>query len=321
MRPHRRVHPGYSHGLLVHHDDDELVEGTLTFVEQGLASGGKVVVRGTRNQVGLMRQVIGTRPQLEYGFNEELYTTPTRALFAYQRLMEEGAGSTTFSVTGPVPLGNGSAARGAWARYESAVNEALSCYPYRALCTYDTQTRPSSVIAAARATHPTISTDQKSRTNPEYVEPEAFLAEEMAQVPTAPSAPPSTATTVTQQDHLVAARHLLRTSARQSSAASQHTINEFLLAVTEVVLNGLVHGAPPVYLTLWADLDTLTCQVVDSGPGTLHPLTGYRYPDESSPKGLWMARQLVDDLIIGNPSGGGCSVLLTRARTLQRHHS
>ena len=67
-----------------------------------------------------------------------------------------------------------------------------------------------------------------------------------------------------------------------------------------------------MHIRLWTELDTLTCQVVDSGPGLLDPLTGYRRPDMSGSRGLWLARQFVDDLLIGNAPGGGCSVLLTK---------
>ena len=63
---------------------------------------------------------------------------------------------------------------------------------------------------------------------------------------------------------------------------------------------------------MWADLTTLTCQVADSGPRELDPLTGYHYPDGWGPMGLWVARQLVDDVFISNRSEGGCSVLLIK---------
>jgi anti-sigma regulatory factor (Ser/Thr protein kinase) len=307
-----RVHPEYGHGLLVHHDDDELVEGTRTFVEQGLASGGNVVVRGARDRVDTMREVLGAHPHLSYGFDEDAYLVPTRALFSYQRMLAESPNPTAFWVTGPVPLGNDSAEQAAWARYESAVDVALSCYPYRALCTYDTQNCPASVITAATATHSSISDGVTSHTNPEYVAPSAFLAHPLAQVPGPPSSPPSVATSVTQHDELAGARRLLRASARSSSAVSQHSFHEFLVAVNEVVVNGLVHGGQPVHIRLWTELDTLTCQVVDSGPGLLDPLTGYRPPDMSGSRGLWLARQFVDDLLIGHAPGGGCSVLLTK---------
>jgi anti-sigma regulatory factor (Ser/Thr protein kinase) len=310
--PQDRMHPDYSHGLLVHHDDDELVEGTRAVVKQGLASGGNVVVRGPRGRVDMMREVLGVHPRLTYGFDEEAYLAPTVALFAYQRLLAESPDATAFWVTGPVPLGRDSAAQAAWARYESAVDEALCPYPYRALCTYDTRTCPASVITSAKATHATVSDGGTTRTNPEYVDPAAFLAHPLAQVPGPPGAPPSVVTTVTQLDELAGARHLLRASARRASAVSQHSFNEFLVTVNEVVVNGIVHGAPPVHLRLWAELDTLTCQVVDSGTGLLDPLTGYRRPDTSGPRGLWLARQFVDDLLIGNAPRGGFSLLLTK---------
>src|SRR6478672_8530323 len=171
-----RVHPEYGHGLLVHHDDDELVEGTRRFVRQGLASGGNVVVRGPRDRVDTMREVLGVHPRLTYGFGEDAYLAPTRALFGYQKLLAESPDPTAFWVTGPVPLGDDSAEQAAWARYESAVDEALCSYPFRALCTYDTRKCPASVITAARATHCTISDGVTSRANPEYVDPSAFLA-------------------------------------------------------------------------------------------------------------------------------------------------
>ena len=129
-------------------------------------SGGQVLVHGTRDRVGLMRGVLGTHPRLEYGFDEDLYQAPTRTLFAYQRRLAEIGEGTEFWVTGTVPLGRDAAERAAWARYESAVNEALGAYPFRALCTYDARTLPASVIAAARATHPIVSTDLTSQHQP-----------------------------------------------------------------------------------------------------------------------------------------------------------
>jgi anti-sigma regulatory factor (Ser/Thr protein kinase) len=310
MTAPRSSHPGYSHGLLVHDTDDELVEETRAFVGQGLQSGGQVLVHGTRERVGLMRQVLGAHPRLEYGFDDELYREPTRTLFAYQRRLAERTDTTEFWVTGTVPLGHDDAAQAAWNRYESAVDEALALYPFRALCTYDTRTCPAAVIAAARTTHSTVAIDLASFASPEYVDPAAFLADPLAQVPTPPTTPPRIATTVTRLDQLLWARHLLAVEARSGSAVPSQTIEQILSAVHEVAANGLVHGRPPVRITLWADVEALTVLVVDSGPGNVDPMTGFRTPDEWGPMGLWAARQLVDDLFIRNSVSGGCSVLM-----------
>lgn len=307
-----KPHSGYRHDVLVHENDDDLVAGTRAFVERGLASGGQVLVHGTRSRVGLLREVLGDHPQLEYGLDEELYQEPTRTLFAYQRRLAEMPEPLDFWVTGTVPLGHDMAEQAAWARYESAVNEALSSYSFRALCTYDTRTNPDSVIQAALATHPSINTDLTSRPSTQYVDPVSFLADSMARVPRPPDERPSWATTVSGLEDLAQARCLLKTVARDSSALSLPAVDEFITAVSEVMANGVVHGGPPVYVSLWADVASLTCQILDSGAGTVHPLAGLRYPDEWGPMGLWAARQLVDDLFITLPSEGGCSILLTR---------
>lgn len=307
MIPLKSAHSAYSHGLLVHHTDEELVEGTCAFVEEGLASGAQVLVHSTRARVDLLRDVLGTQPGLEYGYDEELYLAPTKTLFAYQQRLAEIPEGSEFWVTGTVPMGRDAAERAAWARYESMVNEALSAFPFRALCTYDARKLPLSVIVAARATHLTIGT---SRPSPEYVEPASFLRHPLAKVPEPPTSPPSLAMTITRLDDLARARYLLKTTARSSSAVPQQSIQNLVIAVNEVAANGLVHGAPPVRIALWADVGALTCEIVDAGAGTLDPMSGYRYPDETSPMGLWAARQLVDDLFISTAADGGSRLLL-----------
>lgn len=271
-----------------------------------------MLVHGTSDRVDLLRGKLGTDARLEYGFDEELYLAPTSTLFAYQRKLARRSEGTEFWMTGPVPLGQDSVAQAAWARYESALDEALGPYPFRALCTYDARTRPASVIAAAMATHSTVSVDLTSRSSPEYVDPAAFLTSPLAQVPEPPTSPPSAATVIAHLDDLAEARYLVTTTARNDSALSRQKIEQFLIAVHEVAVNGLARGNAPVHLSLWAEVASLACIVEDSGPSDLDPLTGYRYPDDTSTTGLWLARQMVDDLFIGNSPSGGCSVLLTR---------
>lgn len=312
MVPSMHVHSRYSHGVLVHHSGEELVEGTRAFVERGLASGAQVLVHSTRERVALLRDALGSHPRLEFGFDEELYQAPMRTLFAYQQKLAEVPDGGEFWVTGTVPQGRNQSEQAAWARYESAVNEALSAFAFRALCTYDAESLPGDVVDAAIATHPSLSTDLMLGPSPGYVDPGAFLAHPLAHAPRPPASPPALVTTVAHLDQLGRLRYLLRTRARAASALPQQSIEELLIAVNEVAANGLVHGAPPVHVTLWADIATLTCQVVDSGRGALDPMSGFRYPGDSGPLGLWAARQLVDDVLIANPPGGGCSLLLTK---------
>ena len=311
MAPASCPHPDFRHELLVHDDDDQLVEGVGGFVAEGLESGGDVVVLSTEDRLGQMRERLGAHPRLEYGSVEQFYRSPMRTLFTFQRLLAERTEPRVLWATGIVPLGCDAEAQAAWDRYESAVNEALAGFPFRGLCAYDSRTRPASVIETARATHPTVRIDRTCQASPEYVAPAAFLAQPRAGVPSPPTSAPSAATTVVHCDQLRQARELLRGGALTDSALPPLRIEKFLVAAHEVAANGLVHGAPPVQLTLWADLGSLICLIEDTGPGGLDPMAGLRVPRDLSTLGLWVARQQVDDVFIGTSDAGGCRVLLT----------
>jgi anti-sigma regulatory factor (Ser/Thr protein kinase) len=231
-------------------------------------------------------------------------------LFAYQRRLAEDPTPADFWVTGTVPFGRDAGAHPAWARYESMVNEALGPYAFHALCTYDTRSLPESTIAAAKATHPCLSTGVHRAASPEYQHPADFLADPLAGVPAPPDLRPAMAMTLQRLDHLTHARDLVRRSALSSSAVARESIDDFVTAVNEVLVNALQHGVAPVRLVLWVEPARLTCQVIDDGPGIGNTLAGFRYPDSDGAKGLWVARQLCDDIFVSALPGRGCSVLL-----------
>lgn len=308
------THPGYRHGVLVHDTDKELDDAVRAFVARGLASGADVMVHAARARVDQVRTALEAHPRLTFGVDEELYEEPMRTLFAYQRTLAERAeapGARELWVTGTLPLGRNLAEQAAWHRYECAVDEALGRFPFVALCTYDTRTRPDWVIAAALATHGDIDARLGERPNPSYVEPAVFLATPLAAPPTAPATAPTVTAIVSDRDDLPVVRSLVEAVAQRHSAVSRRTIEQLLVAVSEVVSNGLVHGRPPVRAELWAEVGRLTCVVEDAGGGGLDPMTGYRHPGGARSLGLWAARQLVDDLVISDVAGGGCRVLLT----------
>lgn len=302
----------FSHDVLVHDgEDDALLAGTRAFVEQGLSSGGRVIVHSTPSRVALLRDALEPHPHLEFGLDEDLYQSPTSTLFAYQRALAESSEPVELWATGTVPLGSDPASHPAWARYESMVNEVLGPYAFHGLCTYDAQALPADTIAAARATHPSVSTPMHRADSPDYQDPAEFLANPLAGVPEAPGSPPLVTATVRRAQDLRFVRHVLQGHAVSSTAMSRGTIDAFVSAVNEVVINGLQHGGTPVQLTLWVETSKLTCQVTDAGPGIPDLLSGYAYPEPFGSKGLWVARQLCEELFISNQPGAGCTVLLS----------
>jgi len=306
------VHGCYSHDLLIHDDDRELVDGTLAFVRQGLSSGGQVLVHSSEERVAMLHAALGSHPRLEYGLDRDLYLTPMSTLFDYERAVARSQEADLW-VTGTVPFGPDHSVHPAWTRYESLVNEVLGRYPFHALCTYDTRALPAGTVAAARATHPCISNGVDRVDNPGYVTPADFLTDPRAAAPCPPTSPPYASVTIHDAHDLRLARHLVAEVADAASVVDRDRIEGFVTAVHEVLANGLNHGRPPVRLGVWVDTAKVTCLIVDSGPGIANPLTGYRYPEAARDRGrgLWIARQLCDELIIRNSDGGGCNVLMS----------
>ena len=199
--PRRPSHPDYRHGLLVYDTDDQLVEETCVFVAEGAGVGWPGP--GPRHPRASRPDAPGARhpPPAGVRVRRGALLEPTHTLFAYQRRLAESAEPSEFWVTGTVPLGHDAAAQAAWNRYESAVDEALAAYPFRALCTYDTRTGCASVIAAARATHSTVGTPDELCLR-RVRRPGGVPRRPLAQVPTQSTRPATVSTTVTRLDHL-----------------------------------------------------------------------------------------------------------------------
>jgi anti-sigma regulatory factor (Ser/Thr protein kinase) len=106
----------------------------------------------------------------------------------------------------------------------------------------------------------------------------------------------------------------LARTAESAGAVARDTIDGFVTAAHEVLVNALEHGGAPVQLVLWVDTARLACRITDQGPGITDTLAGFRPPAATGHAGLWVARQLCEDVILSNnPRGGGGSVLLATA--------
>ena len=70
-------------------------------------------------------------------------------------------------------------------------------------------------------------------------------------------------------------------------------LDDFLLAVSEVVANALTH-AKMDRVRIWQDADRMICEVRDRGVGMPDVLAGYRQPDPEtiSGRGMWLVHQL-----------------------------
>jgi anti-sigma regulatory factor (Ser/Thr protein kinase) len=301
----------FSHEVLFHRGHDELVEGITRYVEHGLAAGGRVMIHGSADHLRTMHRVLGPRPEVDYHLTEELFGSPLRRLFAIQRELASSREPVQWWAVGTVPPVPDRDARVRWAHFEALINAVLDRYCFHALCTYDTQALPAPAIAAAKATHPWITDAGHRRRSQDYLLPSQFLSTRLGGTLGRPPYAPLLQMTLEELDDLTHARDQVARNAIAASAVARETIFDFLTAVNEVTVNALQHGRSPVEIRLWVEPAKLTCQITDRGPGIPDILAGCRYPERPGSRGLWVARQLCDDVIITNPPEGGCKVLLT----------
>jgi anti-sigma regulatory factor (Ser/Thr protein kinase) len=111
---------------------------------------------------------------------------------------------------------------------------------------------------------------------------------------------------------LRAARSKIR-SALSTATLPLSAAEGFLVAVSEVATNALVHGRVPVRIRVWVSGAQVVCTVTDRGAGFDGRDPGLRHPDEDDlapgGRGLWIARQLCDALLAG-PTPEGFTVTL-----------
>ncbi|NJC74003.1 ATP-binding protein [Planosporangium thailandense] len=118
--------------------------------------------------------------------------------------------------------------------------------------------------------------------------------------PGASAPPPTLLSALFDADHITAVRHAVSGRAHRAGLAGRR-LDDFILAVNEVMTNVARHAGGSGVLTLWRQDRTLRCEVTDSGPGMppehLHeqPLPS---PFAVNGRGLWLARRLCDRVTI-----------------------
>ncbi|MEU7874145.1 ATP-binding protein [Dactylosporangium sp. NPDC049140] len=102
-------------------------------------------------------------------------------------------------------------------------------------------------------------------------------------------------------------RHAVSRGAAAAGLTGQR-LEDFVLAVNEIVTNAVRHAGGGGTLRLWLTGAALVCEVVDKGAGIPEErLSGdSALPPSSaiSGRGLWLARHLVDDVAVTTGEAG-----------------
>jgi anti-sigma regulatory factor (Ser/Thr protein kinase) len=97
------------------------------------------------------------------------------------------------------------------------------------------------------------------------------------------------------------------TSCAHASGLSGQRLDDFVLAVNELITNAVRHGGGRGWLRLWRQSGQLVCEVADHGRGISTQRLGDRArpaPDTAGGWGLWLARELSDSMDVETGAAG-----------------
>jgi serine/threonine-protein kinase RsbW len=109
-------------------------------------------------------------------------------------------------------------------------------------------------------------------------------------------------------DHsrVTALRHAVASRAA-AAGLSGDRLDDFVVAVNELLTNAVRHGGGAGRTTLWRDAGAVVCEVTDGGAGLPPGRTGRAARpavDEPGGRGLWLAGRLTDTLEIVSDGTG-----------------
>ncbi|GAA3757882.1 hypothetical protein GCM10022225_48930 [Plantactinospora mayteni] len=122
----------------------------------------------------------------------------------------------------------------------------------------------------------------------------------------APDGTPPLLAETFDSDRVTEIRHTVAACA-ETAGLRDARLDDFVLAVNELMTNAVRHGGGRGWLRLWRTGGVLYCLVSDTGAGIGADRLGDRrrpVPEIAGGWGLWLARQLSDDMLVhSGPTG------------------
>jgi serine/threonine-protein kinase RsbW len=129
--------------------------------------------------------------------------------------------------------------------------------------------------------------------------------------------PPALLSELFNRQLITAVRHGVARLAAEAGLSGQR-LDDFVLAVNEIVTNAVRHAGGSGLLMLWRQDGSLRCEVRDKGPGIPPDRVEGRdlpSPTAISGRGLWLARRLCDGMAIETgPHGTTVRLAITLPR-------
>jgi anti-sigma regulatory factor (Ser/Thr protein kinase) len=303
----------FHHEAVFYAGDEEFVERSRAFIEDGLEREDPVLVMVGLRKLELLRQALGARADdVHFADMEVVGRNPARIIPAWSRFVADhaGSGGGMRGIGEPIWADRSPDELSECQLHESLINLAFAAADdFRLICPYDTSALPADVIAEARRSHPVVSQAGAEDVSHDYcgIDTVAMrFAEPLSEPPA--DAEQMTVTTGTLRD----ARRLVRDRAREAGLGERS--DDLVLAVNEVLSNSIHHAREDGVLRVWENGEGLVCEVRDGGH-IVQPLIGREEPalGQIGGHGIWLVN-LVCDLVQvrSSPEGSAVRMQMTR---------
>ena len=282
----------FEHPALFYSSDDEYLNGTIPFIDKGLAADEPVAVAVPRHNLESIRGALGDAAErvllVDMG---EAGANPGRIIPGVLRAFTDSHPDRRVRIIGePIWPGRSEAEYTACVQHEALVNLAFDGRPVTKLCPYDTGRLDQRIIADAGTTHPVLIDRAGQRPSDRY-DPERALADCNRPLTRAPASAVERAADFATLDN---ARWFVTAYGRRAGLAATQLI-DLEIALTELLTNSIDHGGGVGTFRVWTDAGHLVCEVNDAGEIT-DPLAGRRPTDETGHhgRGLLLVNQIAD---------------------------
>jgi anti-sigma regulatory factor (Ser/Thr protein kinase) len=302
----------FHHEAVFYSGDEEFVERSRAFVEEGLKRDEPVLVMVGSRKLDLLREALGSSSEdVHFADMEVVGRNPARIIPAWSRFVADHAGGGMRGIGEPIWAGRNADELSECQLHESLINLAFAAADeFRLICPYDTAVLPEDVIAEARRSHPVVSHAGAEDVSHDYRgidKVAAGFADPLTEAP--PDAEEMKVTVGALHD----ARRLVHDRAIEAGLGERS--DDFVLAVNEVLSNSIHHAREDGVLQVWQDADGLVAEVRDGGH-IVQPLIGREEPalGQIGGHGVWLVN-LVCDLVQVRSSEEGSAVRMQMSRT------
>jgi anti-sigma regulatory factor (Ser/Thr protein kinase) len=312
QRPTARA---FRHEAFLYAGEHEFLEGTLTFIREGLAEGEPILAAVSRAKIARLRAELGRDARgVSFVDMGEVGSNPARIIPAWHEFVgrRPDPDKPIRGIGEPIWAGRSAAELVECQRHEDLLNLAFAdTAAFRLLCPYDTEALDGDVIDEARCSHPIVVEDSLERESAGYRGLRAVAAPFGKPLPQPPSPPSEMDFDV---DSLGVVRRMISVYAAGIGMTAERT-GDLILAVDELATNSVRHGGGRGVLRVWHERGTLICEVRDRGRID-EPLVGRHIPSTDQPGGfgVWLVNQLCDLVQMRALPGGNVVRLHMRHR-------